>query len=125
MILEGNYYKIDTMRTEEGAACFGLRLLPECTVYRGHFPGSPVCPGACNIELLRECFGKWMGRRYFIASIKQCRMLAVLTPDIDETLELRLTLASETAEGYTLAATLSAGGKIYLEFKGELVRELA
>ena len=52
-------------------------------------------------------------------------MLAVLTPDIDADIEVRINVLGETAGGCQISATLSAAGKTYLEFKGEMLRELA
>ena len=125
MSLEGKYYQMCSAHWEADSATFSLRLLPQCEVYRGHFPGRPVCPGACNIEVLRACFTHWMGRKQYIGAIKQCRMLAVLTPDIDADIEVQIKLLGETAGGYQISATLSAAGTTYLEFKGEMLRELA
>ena len=63
MLLRNNYYKVYSAHYGAEDALFHVALLPGCDVYRGHFPGRPVCPGACNIEMMKECVeeavGKW------------------------------------------------------------------
>ena len=35
-----------------------LRLLPESPVYKGHFPGYPITPGVCLVEMALEAIGQ-------------------------------------------------------------------
>ena len=35
-----------------------LRLLPESPVYRGHFPGYPITPGVCLVQMALEVIGQ-------------------------------------------------------------------
>ena len=44
-MLLGNYYRVDSIRKEDGESIFDISLVPECPVYDGHFPGDPVSPG--------------------------------------------------------------------------------
>ena len=85
--------------------CSTSATLPGCDVYRGHFPGNPVCPGVCHIEMLRECVMKLVGVKVFISSVKQCRLTAVSDPLSCS--ELKLTVSLEkTDEGYAVSALL-------------------
>ena len=35
-----------------------VRLLPESAVYRGHFPGYPITPGVCIVQIALELVGQ-------------------------------------------------------------------
>ena len=39
-----------------------LRLLPESPVYQGHFPGYPITPGVCLVEMALEAIGEMAGQ---------------------------------------------------------------
>lgn len=128
MLLENKYYQVTDMQTDTQAdgstAIYHISLLPDCDVYRGHFPGKPVCPGVCNMETIKECAMHVTGKKLFISSIKQCRLTAVATPESCPSLEVRLKVVP-TENGYTIMATISSTQtgvhKVYMEYKGEMI----
>jgi 3-hydroxyacyl-[acyl-carrier-protein] dehydratase len=115
--LLNDYYRIDSRMTDGGDTLFGISLLPGYNAYKGHFPGNPVSPGVCNIQLIKECAEKLAGRRLFLAHIAKCRFSAVMTPHTTPHVQLRM----QITEGETCSAraTLSDDTTIYLQFKGE------
>lgn len=124
MLLRGHYYKIDGWSTEEGETTFRVDLLPDCDVYRGHFPGKPVCPGVCNVQMLKECAEVLTGRRLTITAIRQCRFTAVASPGRCPWVDISLR-AEPLAEGYAVTARIAAGSTTYLDFKGEMHEQQA
>lgn len=119
-----DYYRIDSRSDEGDKTVFGVTLLPDYCAYRGHFPGNPVSPGVCNIQMIKECAERLVGKRLFLGYIAKCRMSAVITPQISPRLQIRMkfsevsTAAVETV--YQVSATVSDDTTIYMEFKGEL-----
>lgn len=81
MLLDNKYYKLTNKQTRKEKTDFHLALLPTCDIYRGHFPGHPVCPGVCGIELIKECAMMLTGHKLRIHTIHKCRFTAVATPD--------------------------------------------
>ena len=57
-MLRGILYEILTV-APDGAT---IRLLPESPVYRGHFPGYPITPGVCLVQIALELIGEMAGR---------------------------------------------------------------
>ncbi|MFS2716174.1 beta-hydroxyacyl-ACP dehydratase [Bacteroides uniformis] len=81
MKLENNYYKLISMHSDGTSGVFHLSLRLDCEVYRGHFPGNPVCPGVCNIQMIKECAERLTGQRLHISRIRRCRLTAVANSD--------------------------------------------
>ncbi|MGM9809608.1 MAG: hypothetical protein ACI30J_01905 [Paludibacteraceae bacterium] len=50
-----NYYHILSSDITSDEGMFRVALNADCEVYQGHFPGEPVCPGVCNIQMIKEC----------------------------------------------------------------------
>lgn len=122
MFLNNKFYKIISVnQTGEGQGAVSLELLSDCKVYEGHFPGKPVCPGVCNMETIKECACKILGRddlRY--DSIKLCRLTAVATPAVCP--EVIVEIKSEPKDqGFVILGQISDGQQIYMELKGVLV----
>ncbi len=119
MNLENDYYRITGAETAGGNGVFHIALCPDCGVYRGHFPGNPVCPGVCNIQTVAECAGRLAGRPLEIAGIRRCRMTAVATPEESPRLDVTIHLAP-AEDGYDITATVSGAGRTFMELKGTL-----
>ncbi len=119
MKLLDNYYKIVDTTEASGATVFRVELLPGCKVYEGHFPGNPVSPGACNMQMIKELAERISGQPLHIASIKQCRLMAVVSPQDTPSLAVTATVVP-TEQGFTVTATIAAADTVCLTFKGEM-----
>ena len=107
-MLRGILYEILTV-APDGAT---IRLLPESPVYQGHFPGYPITPGVCLVEIALELFSEREGRPVRLVAAKNIKFMSPVLPT--ETTELRFNLAGEgdgrTVEilaGETLCAKMS------------------
>ena len=83
MKLQDTYFKIDNINasTENPLqAQFEVTLLEDHPVYQGHFPGEPVSPGVCSLQMVKECAQILAGKEFFIGYVKQYKLLSVMTP---------------------------------------------
>ena len=113
-----DYYTILNRRSEDDAEVFDIALRSDSKVYEGHFPGTPVSPGVCNIQLLKECAEAAVGRPLLLNYVRQCRLTTLVTPQQFPKVEARI--STEPMEGgIKLHATLGQGSDIYLDLKGE------
>lgn len=121
-MLKDKYYKVmKENRLDANNGVYLLSLLPQSDVYRGHFPQKPVCPGACNIQTVRECAEMLLGRSLLIKTIKQCRLTAVATPLVCPLIDVTVSVARvEGTDSYNIVARIADKETVYLEMKGEL-----
>ena len=106
-MLRGVLYEILSM----DAAGATIRLLPESPVYQGHFPGYPITPGVCLVEIALELMEEMAdqfghdGRKdghdgkVRLVAAKNIKFTNPVLPT--ETTELRFNLAGE-GEGRTV-----------------------
>lgn len=118
-MLKDNYFKI--VNKEDGAETkYSVELNPQHNVYNGHFPGEPVCPGVCSVQMIRECIEDKLGKKLAIANLGQVRFTSLITPNANPNLDVTFS-AAETEEGtYKVKATITAGETSFLSLKGEL-----
>lgn len=121
-MLENKYFIVKSVINVDEGTNFFISLVDGHEVYKGHFPGNPVSPGVCSIEMIRECTEKALGKKLLVSSISRCRFLAVLTPDKGENLLITIS-ATENGEGkYKVAASLTDGAETtYVTFSGEMI----
>ena len=86
------YYNIlSHKQPSESSHLFVLRILSSDSVFKGHFPGYPVAPGACNLQMIKECAEKAIGTPVRLTSVKRLKMMHPIVPDDNElTLEIDL-----------------------------------
>ncbi|MCR5394828.1 MAG: beta-hydroxyacyl-ACP dehydratase [Bacteroidales bacterium] len=123
MLLKDKYFEVKhEEHLNANEAVYLCRLKTDCDVYRGHFPGKPVSPGVCNIEMIRECAEMLTGQDLRIDTIKQCRLTAVASPSICPEVDVRVTVARiEGTDQYNIIATIADAERSYMELKGLLV----
>ena len=120
MALQDNLYHITAQTTlpegEGGGAVYRLALHPDSAIYRAHFPGRPITPGACMIQIVEE-----LARQYFadvtlqVRSITNLKFLALLEPQHHPTVEVVL-----SGTPSLLRATFRDGSIIFARLTIEL-----
>ena len=121
MRLENNYFKLlHTQRQDDAMVTFHVALLPDCDVYRGHFPGNPVCPGVCCMQMIRECAETFLGKSLHQPTVSQCRFVTLMTPAACPEVDIKMEILAATGSAFTVKATVSDSDNIYMEYKGEM-----
>ena len=118
-----DYYTIENVsKQENGAVRFDINLNADCPVYEGHFPGEPVSPGVCNIQMIKECAEQVAGKSLLLNNLQQCRLTTLVTPIQHPQVEVTI-LLEEKGDGYKLKATVGKGEDVYLDLKAELTED--
>lgn len=119
MQLLDSYFKILAHTLSEDTHVFEVEMLASHPVYEGHFPGNPVSPGVCNMQMIKECAEQVIGHAADLVEVKQYRLTGVIAPQLTPRLTIALTLAAE-ADAMRLTARVSHGETVYIDFKGTL-----
>lgn len=77
MILDGYMYNATLL----GEGEFRLSLKGDCPVYAAHFPGMPVTPGVCIMQIVKELAEKLFSCRLDVRKVKNIKFLSLLTPE--------------------------------------------
>ena len=118
-----DYYTIENVsKQEDGSMLFQISLRADSAVYQGHFPGEPVSPGICNIQMIKECAEQVAGKSLLLTNLQQCRLTTLVTPLIHPQVEVMISL-EEKGDIYKLKATISKGEEVYLDMKAEFTED--
>ena len=85
MRLNGDFFNIES-RMEglpEGQSGFNVILNPDHLIYKAHFPGQPVTPGVCILQMLQELLSVREGKQLFIKNIKNAKFISMMSPVTD------------------------------------------
>ena len=101
MTLNGDFYTIEgRLPAEDGMAYgFDVRLNPEHLIFKAHFPGHPITPGVCLMQMVAELAEEAEGCSLFVRSIKNAKYTGVVVPLENARLRFMFTSRSETGDG--------------------------
>jgi len=69
-------------------------------VFKGHFPGNPVMPGVCMMQIIKELAEQISGSSLMMQSLSNVKFMALINPEV--TPELKLELEVTETEDQTI-----------------------
>ena len=89
MILQNELYDIIDRKCEDGEFVCSIKLNSESVIYKAHFPGNPITPGACMMQMLQEITENILGRKFELVKLSNVKFLMPLSPLQVHTLEVK------------------------------------
>ncbi|HEV2479319.1 MAG TPA: hypothetical protein VGS79_06635 [Puia sp.] len=106
-------------------------------IFAAHFPGQPVVPGACQLQMVEELLSHFLDAEFRLVNAGQLKFLTPIDPRRNPRIEAVTRYAAQTAESarpssvpaegmrpgpapaeLQVTATLSAAGATFLKLSG-------
>lgn len=97
MLIEGLYKVTATENTSEGILA-KVHLNKDHAIFKGHFPGNPVMPGVCMIQIIKELTEKATGKNLFLAVSSNIKFMAIINPEKNPNIQVAIDIAEENGE---------------------------
>jgi 3-hydroxyacyl-[acyl-carrier-protein] dehydratase len=129
MKLNGDLFKIES-RMEglpEGQSGFNIILNPDNLIYKAHFPGQPVTPGVCILQMLQELLSLQVGKQLFIKNIKNAKFISMMSPVTDSRVSVLFSSVTPDEGGIKAQGVVARGddiNQLFLKFSIFLTDEL-
>ncbi|HLT74075.1 MAG TPA: hypothetical protein VKZ68_03290 [Ohtaekwangia sp.] len=120
MLLD-KFYTLQSATTQDGAVKAAISFHRNHPIFEGHFPGHPVVPGVCMIQIVREIMEKETVSRLKIATGENIKFLAVINPDQNKEVDVAINF-TPSEKGFTVNASIQSGAVTFFKFKGSLER---
>lgn len=120
MLIEGLYTVQSLDENEEGVNA-KVKLHADHDVFKGHFPGNPIMPGVCMIQMIKELTEQVTGKKLFLSVANNVKFMAKINPEENEVIDLILKITEDndiikvknvTSYDQTIALKLSTTFKI-------------
>jgi 3-hydroxyacyl-[acyl-carrier-protein] dehydratase len=96
----------------------GLGLNARHRIFAGHFPGQPVVPGACLLQMVKEVTETILARELRLQRADHCKFIALIDPNEDNILEMELTIRIKEDAQVTVSASLLKNAAVCFKFSG-------
>ncbi len=117
MLLEDFYtYTIDSQ--DDNSIELSIEINKDHQIFEGHFPGIPIVPGVCQIQMVKEILSKHLNKKLQLKTSKAIKFLGMLNPN--ETTSIKGVINYKPSEtGTYVNAILSNENSIILKLSGE------
>ena len=120
MILKNDFYSIQSLQQEGDVVNASIGLNQSHVIFAGHFPGQPVVPGVCMVQIIKEILETTIGKPLQLKAADHIKFLSMVNPQ--ETAELQAIIKYVPGESnMNVTATLSKNETICLKMKGVFV----
>ena len=101
--------------TEDCGNGFAVRLQcnPSHPIYRAHFPGNPITPGACLLKTAGELLQNKAGRPLYLKSSKNIKYLSILVPEEGKEVRFVFTNLASTEDGCKAQLVIEDDATVY------------
>ena len=121
MLLKDNLYQIIDSEKTEDSSTYTLLISETSPLFKGHFPGNPVLPGVCILQIFKELAETDLAieRPVMYDEIRQCKFLQPIAMNKPASVGVTLTLKQEGAS-WNLSASMKDDAAVFTTLKAVL-----
>ena len=92
-----DFYKIISLEKKEAQQYeVVISINEKHEVFKGHFPGNPIMPGVCMMQIIKEITEQITESKLLMESLSNVKFMALINPEVSK--ELRLVLDVVTTD---------------------------
>ncbi|WP_223557679.1 3-hydroxyacyl-ACP dehydratase [Chryseobacterium lathyri] len=110
-----DFYTLESYeKAENGSFTAYIHLNKDHDIFKGHFPGNPVTPGVCMMQIVKELTEKFTGSKLFLKTASNVKFMAIINPFETPDLKLQMDI-TENEEDVKVKNATSFGETIALK----------
>ena len=120
-MLQGNFFTITDIKVEGESIKSVLEINAAHEIFNGHFPGTPVVPGVCMMQMVKEVLENVIGKETKLVRADHMKFLTVINPNENKMIQLDAKYTIAEDKKISMVASLFNNATIYFKFKGLLI----
>lgn len=119
-MLQGDFFTITTLQAENNTVNAVLQIEAGHRIFEGHFPGQPVVPGVCMMQIVKELMEEVLGRPTRLVKADHLKFLSMVNPKENATITAQLKYTPNDRGEVQVVGSLLNGTATCLKFSGVL-----
>jgi 3-hydroxyacyl-[acyl-carrier-protein] dehydratase len=95
-----------------------IKLNPSQEIFKGHFPGNPVLPGVCIVQIMKEILMVQLDKKLMLSYANSIKYLSFINPGVNSLVNLDVELKDMGNENIFCNAFLYFESAVFCRFKG-------
>ncbi len=87
-MLLNDFYTIHELEPANDSLSCAIIFNKEHKIFKGHFPGQPVVPGVCMVQIVKELLERILSKSLLLTSTGQVKFLQLITPDVSPDVQI-------------------------------------
>ena len=117
-MLMNDFFTISKLEKEGFEVKAELIINADHKIFEGHFPGHPVVPGVCMMQMVKEIIEKVIGEKTNLVRAGEMKFLAIIDPKENNMIRATLKYNIEENGNLAVSATFFKESLIHFKFKG-------
>lgn len=92
LLLNKGLYQIEEFNLEADSMQAKISLNKNHPIFDGHFPGQPVLPGVCMLQISQELIEKALDKKLLMYETGQVKFLKIIDPLQTESIDIQIQL---------------------------------
>lgn len=92
------------------------------SIFDGHFPGQPVVPGACIIQVVKDVLERVLNIKMMLIKASNIKFLSMITPNAGQTPNLTITYKVTDSNSVIVTAQIITGGVTCFKLQGTYIK---
>ena len=119
MRLLGKFFTTISQSMVPGQVEARISFNADHSIFKGHFPGLPVVPGVCMMQISREVLEEALGKPLAIVSADNMKFMAVIDPNKNNQVDVKVVYTHD-GDSYIVNASLSSDNTTYFKMRATL-----
>jgi len=119
MILLNDFYTMSHFEPTPGSVKAKITINRNHRILEGHFPGLPIVPGVCMMQIIREIMEVMSGKDLSLTSADNMKFLSVINPDNHTEVDVSISYAA-FQDHFIVSATLFAATTTFFKLKATM-----
>jgi 3-hydroxyacyl-[acyl-carrier-protein] dehydratase len=124
-MLNNDFFHIVSINADSGNLQAVIKINPQHSIFDGHFPGQPVVPGVCMIQIVKELLATVTGEEPLLKSGDLFKFLSILDPTKNDEVKADIKYENDETGQLNVQASLYHEQFIYLKLKARFIVPVA
>ncbi|NOU45986.1 MAG: 3-hydroxyacyl-ACP dehydratase [Bacteroidales bacterium] len=124
MLFEGKLYVIESSECSGEILRVSIRIMRDHPVFEGHFPGNPVLPGVCTLQIGGELLSKFMEQKLRLVKSENIKFMSLVIPAENTILIYEISFSKKEENILSVKCTVTGNEVEVLKMKGSYLCQM-
>lgn len=98
-MLLSDFFTVERCTVHNQEITAHIVIHPGHAIFKGHFPGQPVVPGVCMVQIVKELLEQQLAKVLCLRESSQMKFLQLLTPSDSQELQVHISFQPAEQSG--------------------------